>query len=72
MTGADIPATLDGEAIPLWESVAVRAGQTLAFGQLAGGARPYVAVAGGIDVPQVYGSRSTYTLVGMGGFGGPR
>ncbi|MEJ2867050.1 biotin-dependent carboxyltransferase family protein [Actinomycetospora sp. OC33-EN08] len=70
VTGADIPATLDGEPLPLWESVAVRAGQTLAFGQLAGGARPYVAVAGGIDVPRVYGSRSTYTLVGMGGFGG--
>ncbi|MDL5157859.1 biotin-dependent carboxyltransferase family protein [Actinomycetospora termitidis] len=70
VTGADIPATLDGEVIPLWESVAVRAGQTLAFGQLAGGARPYVAVAGGIDVPEVYGSRSTYTLVGMGGFAG--
>ncbi|MCD2188705.1 biotin-dependent carboxyltransferase family protein [Actinomycetospora soli] len=70
VTGADIPATLDGEAVPTWESVAVRAGQTLAFGQLTGGARPYVAVAGGIDVPAVYGSRSTYTLVGMGGFGG--
>ena len=38
--------------------------------QLAAGARPYVAVAGGIDVPLYYGSRSTYTLVGIGGFEG--
>ncbi|HEY2193860.1 MAG TPA: biotin-dependent carboxyltransferase family protein [Actinomycetospora sp.] len=70
VTGADIPVTLDGEAVPTWESLAVRAGQTLAFGQLAAGARPYVAVAGGIDVPTYYGSRSTYTLVGIGGFQG--
>lgn len=70
VTGADIPVMLDGTEIPTWESVAVRAGQTLAFGQLAAGARPYVAVAGGVDVPLYYGSRSTYTLVGIGGFEG--
>jgi biotin-dependent carboxylase-like uncharacterized protein len=70
VTGADIPVTLDGTEVPTWESFAVRAGQTLAFGQLAAGARPYLAVAGGIDVPLYYGSRSTYTLVGIGGFEG--
>ena len=46
------------------------AGSVLSFGQLRGGARPYIAVAGGIDVPLYYGSRSTYTLVGIGGFEG--
>ena len=70
VTGADIPVTLDGDPVPTWESIAVRTGQTLAFGQLAAGARPYIAVAGGIEVGLYYGSRSTYTLVGIGGFDG--
>jgi allophanate hydrolase subunit 2 len=51
VTGAEIPAFVDGTEIPLWESVAVSSGSVLSFGQLRGGARPYIAVAGGIDVP---------------------
>lgn len=70
VTGADIPAFLDGEEIPTWEAVPVAAGSVLSFGQLRAGARPYVAVSGGIDVPLYYGSRSTYTLVGIGGLEG--
>ena len=43
---------------------------TLSFAYLRGGARAYVAVAGGIDVPERLGSRSTYVLGGLGGFEG--
>ena len=50
--------------------VHVKKGQTLAFDFLKGGARAYIAVSGGIDVPVVLGSRSTYTLGALGGFKG--
>ena len=44
----------------------------LSFDFLRAGARAYIAVAGGIDVPVVFGSRSTYTLCALGGHRGPR
>jgi biotin-dependent carboxylase-like uncharacterized protein len=70
VTGATLPAKLDGAAQPGWTALAVRAGQTLAFDFLKGGARAYIAIAGGIDVPVVLGSRSTYALGGLGGWQG--
>src|SRR3712207_9579643 len=48
----------------------VAAGDLLEFGILQQGARIYIAVAGGIDVPAVLGSRSTYALGAFGGFAG--
>ena len=53
-----------------WTSFKVKRGQTLSFDFLKKGARAYIAVAGGIDVPVVLGSRSTYTLGALGGFKG--
>ncbi|GAN77435.1 5-oxoprolinase subunit C family protein [Acidisphaera rubrifaciens] len=70
VTGADMPAKLDGAPIPGWTSVAARAGQMLSFDFLRRGARAYVAFAGGVDVPVVLGSRSTYTLGALGGHEG--
>lgn len=67
VTGADMPAQVDGHAVPAWSPVRVAAGQELSFTYLRAGARAYIAVRGGIDVPEVLGSRSTY---GLGGFGG--
>jgi biotin-dependent carboxylase-like uncharacterized protein len=75
LAGDDFGARLDG--VPLWPcwSVAVAAGQTL---RLAGanklsakaGLRTWLAVAGGIDVPLVVGSRSTDLKAGFGGHQG--
>jgi biotin-dependent carboxylase-like uncharacterized protein len=70
VTGAQMTPLLDGEEHPLWEAFPVGASQTLSFGILRGGARCYIAVAGGIDVPDVLGSKSTYTLTGLGGYEG--
>lgn len=70
ITGAEQPPNLDGVEQPLWTAFPVAAGQTLSFGYLKGGARAYVAVSGGIDVPVVLGSRSTYSLGKLGGFEG--
>jgi biotin-dependent carboxylase-like uncharacterized protein len=70
VTGAELPPKLDGEPRPTWTAFPVKAGQTLSFGILKGGARAYIAVSGGIDVPKVLGSRSTYALCTLGGFKG--
>jgi urea carboxylase len=70
VTGADMQPKLDGQPLPLWESVAVRAGQTLALSFAKVGVRTYIAVAGGIDVPEVLGSRSTFHKAGVGGIDG--
>ncbi|MET8948945.1 biotin-dependent carboxyltransferase family protein [Streptomyces sp. NPDC004542] len=70
VTGADLPVKLNGEEIQPWTSHRAAAGDVLGFGFLRSGARVYIAVAGGIDVKPVMGSRSTYTLCGMGGFQG--
>ena len=70
ITGAELPPLVDGAVHPTWTSFAVKAGQVLGFGFLKHGARAYIAVAGGIDVPEVLGSRSTYALGVLGGFEG--
>jgi biotin-dependent carboxylase-like uncharacterized protein len=68
--GARLDVKVDGEPVPQWESVTVGSGSDLSFGFLQDGARIYIAVSGGIDVPAVLGSRSTYTTGGFGGYEG--
>ncbi len=68
--GADMRATLDGEPVRTPSAFAVRAGATLAFSSAAAGVRCYLAIGGGIDVPPVLGSRSTYARAGVGGLDG--
>ena len=70
LAGADLPPKLDGDPRPTWSSFPVRAGQVLSFDHLRRGARAYLAISGGIDVPVVLGSRSTYPLGALGGFAG--
>jgi biotin-dependent carboxylase-like uncharacterized protein len=70
VTGAELAPRVDGAEQPLWEAFEVPAGSVLSFAHLRGGARAYVAVAGGIDVPELLGSRSTYTLGSLGGLEG--
>jgi biotin-dependent carboxylase-like uncharacterized protein len=70
LTGAEMPPKINGEEAPMWEALAVREGDVLSFDYLRNGARCYLAVAGGIDVPLFMHSRSTYTLIGLGGHEG--
>ncbi len=71
VTGAVIPLTINGEAQPLNTAVFVPAGSQLALGTIAGaGARSYLCVRGGLDVPDYLGSKSTFTLGQFGGHGG--
>ena len=70
LTGADMAATLSGRAIPaLWRDFA-QTGEELSLSYPRRGVYGYIAVAGGIDVPPVLGSRSTHLRGGFGGFDG--
>jgi urea carboxylase len=68
LTGTDFGARIDGVAVELWRAVAVKKGSTLEMGT--GGGRAYLTVAGGFDVPEYLGSRSTFILGKFGGDAG--
>jgi antagonist of KipI len=70
VAGADFRLMLDGEFVRMHQAVDVSAGSRLKFGDRGKGARAYLAVAGGIDVPAVLGSRATHVVTGIGGFEG--
>jgi len=71
IAGAPMPAQIDGTPIALWRAHTVKAGAVLKLGAVAGaGLRTYLAVAGGFDVPEYLGSRSTFTLGQFGGHAG--
>ncbi|MDR6679485.1 biotin-dependent carboxyltransferase family protein [Pseudomonas oryzihabitans] len=70
--GAAMTPRLDGAEMPLDTAFRVRAGQVLGFDFIKAGARGYIAIDGGIAVPPVLDSRSTYGLGAIGGFNGRR
>jgi len=70
VTGAEAKIKLNQKEMPRDEAFAVQGGDTLSFDFMKLGARMCIAVAGGIDVPLVLGSRSTYGLGAFGGFNG--
>ena len=70
ITGGDLGPTLDGKPIPNYCAVSVEAGQVLRFTGPKTGCRAFIAFAGGLDVPVVMGSRSTYMKAKIGGLEG--
>ena len=70
VTGAELPPKVNGEVRETWTSFRVKAGQVLSFDYLKKGARAYIAISGGVEVPVVLGSRSTYALGALGGHEG--
>jgi antagonist of KipI len=70
IAGADLEARLDGAPFPPGGSRLLRAGASLRFGPARRGARAYLALTGGISVPPVLGSASTYLPARLGGIEG--
>lgn len=68
--GGDFEARVDGQPLPRDRAVRVAAGEVVGFGVARGGLRAWLAIAGGIDVPLVMGSRTTYRRAGLGGHQG--
>lgn len=70
VTGADVSVAVNGEPQHLWESFPVKKGDVLSVRTARSGVRAYVSVGGGIDVPEVMGSRSTCLRGRFGGMMG--
>ncbi|KIF60722.1 urea carboxylase [Pseudomonas fluorescens] len=71
VTGAPIALTLDAEPVPMNTALLIPAGATLQLGSISGaGARSYLCLRGGLQVPDYLGSKSTFTLGQFGGHGG--
>ncbi|MGL6041487.1 MAG: biotin-dependent carboxyltransferase family protein, partial [Deefgea sp.] len=70
LAGADCAASLDEKAILPYSRQRAHAGQTLKLQSPARGLRTYMALTGGVDVPQVLGSRSTLLAAQLGGLAG--
>ena len=68
--GAEMPLLLNGEPRRTWSAFAVRPGDVLAVKPAAAGLRGYLALSGGIAVPAVMNSRSTYVAARLGGLEG--
>jgi allophanate hydrolase len=70
VTGADMPLTVNGAEAPRWATIRLKAGDVVKLGPARAGVRSYIAFAGGLDVPLVLGSRSTYLRGRLGGLDG--
>lgn len=70
VAGAPVAIMVNGAPVAEWEPVLLEAGDEVSFGVIQAGTRYYIAFGGGVDVPVVLGSRSTYALGGLGGYEG--
>ena len=72
VTGANLPVRINDQQVPQWVAHHVRKGDRISCGQVQYGVRAYVTIAGGIQIPPLLGSRSTYLLARFGGVEGRR
>lgn len=70
ITGADMQPLLDNHPINMWQAIRVEKGSRLSFASLQDGLRAYIAIGGGIDLPAVMDSKSTYLKAKIGGLEG--
>jgi biotin-dependent carboxylase-like uncharacterized protein len=70
ITGAPVDVFVNGAPAPQYTRLELSAGDELRFGVIKGGTKYFIAVHGGIDVPVVLGSRSTYPIGAIGGVEG--
>lgn len=70
ITGADLLPKVNGKEICMWKSIYIKKGDILSFNSIKSGCRSYISFAGGIDVPLVMGSKSTYIKGNIGGYEG--
>ena len=70
ITGGNLQPTIDGKEAPMWRPLLVQKGSILKFHAAVSGCRAYVSFSGGIQVPTVMKSKSTYLRAAIGGFEG--
>ncbi len=70
VTGGDLLIKIDDKKIDRWSAIEVKAGSVLTSDGIQDGMRAYLAISGGINVPVIMGSRSTYIPAAFGGYKG--
>jgi urea carboxylase len=71
LSGAEMIATINNIAVSYWQAMVIEAGSTLKIKDIQGaGYRTYLAIQGGLDVPDYLGSKSTFLLGKFGGHAG--
>jgi biotin-dependent carboxylase-like uncharacterized protein len=70
VTGGMAIPRINGDSVPMWQTLEVCEGDVVSFGRMENGCRSYLSIRGGIDAPLVMGSRSTFVRGGFGGIEG--
>jgi antagonist of KipI len=70
ITGGEIFPKINGQPVPMWQTLEVQEGDILSLGKVESGCRAYLSLIGGISTPLVLGSRATYVRGGFGGISG--
>jgi len=70
LTGAPMEAYLNHHRLPFWETIQVQKGDIVTIKPTQQGVKSYLCISGGIMVPEVLGSKSTYQLSKIGGYKG--
>ncbi len=70
VTGAPMPFTCNGKERDLWTVHTVKAGDILQLAHTRRGARAYLGVAGGFQIPKIFGSSATVVRESLGGLKG--
>ena len=70
LTGSEFEAELDNKSIPFWKRLPIKKGQILDIRSTKNGARCYLCVAGGINIKDVMGAKTTHLTSGIGGLHG--
>lgn len=70
ITGGDLTPQINGQDAEMWQTLAIKNGDVVSFGKVRNGCRAYLSVRGGVNVPSVLGSHSTYVRCEIGGIQG--
>lgn len=70
ITGGEASTKINDNIVPTWQTQEIREGDVISFGKMESGCRSYFSVRGGINLPTVLGSRSTFVRGGFGGMDG--
>ncbi len=70
ITGGNLTPFINGKPIHMWKSIYINTGDILSFAGIKNGCRSYIAFSGGMEVPSVMDSKSTYIKAKIGGYEG--
>ncbi|MGB9684269.1 MAG: biotin-dependent carboxyltransferase family protein [Candidatus Bathyarchaeales archaeon] len=70
ITGGNLSPKINGETVPMWQTLTIHKGDVISFGKVENGCRSYLSIRGGINTPTILESKSTYVRGKFGGIEG--